>query len=169
MKLLSILLLLLIFGTYCNGQDKTQPKHSAGKPITIHAGNPKMVKTQGAKYGNVYCRLQDKGSNLWFATDGEGVYRYDGKSFTNFTEKDGLSSNYVSAIIQDKAGSILLGTNNGICKYDGTSFKNFTEKDGLVLNYVFSAFEDKAGNLWFGTREFGLSRYDGKTFTTFSN
>jgi ligand-binding sensor domain-containing protein len=28
--------------------------------------------------------------------------------------------------------------------------------------------EDKEGNLWFGTRWCGLSRFDGKTFTTFS-
>ena len=28
--------------------------------------------------------------------------------------------------------------------------------------------EDKKGNLWFGTKFFGLSRYDGQTFTTFS-
>jgi len=28
--------------------------------------------------------------------------------------------------------------------------------------------KDKNGNLWFGTKFFGLSRYDGKNFTTFS-
>ena len=27
---------------------------------------------------------------------------------------------------------------------------------------------DKNGNLWFGTKFVGLSKYDGKTFTTFS-
>ncbi|MBK8370821.1 MAG: hypothetical protein IPL20_05480 [Saprospiraceae bacterium] len=35
-------------------------------------------------------------------------------------------------------------------------------------NSVRSILEDKDGNLWFGTRCFGLSRFDGKTFTTFS-
>lgn len=29
--------------------------------------------------------------------------------------------------------------------------------------------EDKQGNLWLGIREYGLSRFDGKTFVTFSN
>ncbi len=52
--------------------------------------------------------------------------------------------------------------------YDGKSIKNFNEKDGLVNNSVISALEDKDGNLWFGTKSCGLSRYDGKTFTTFS-
>ncbi|MBK6903663.1 MAG: hypothetical protein IPH04_12890 [Saprospirales bacterium] len=44
--------------------------------------------------------------------------------FTNFTTKNGLCSNNVSAIIQDKSGNILIGTNNGICKYDGKSLQN---------------------------------------------
>lgn len=54
-------------------------------------------------------------------------------------------------------------------RYDGKSFTNFTTKDGLVNDSVFSALEDKAGNLWFGTRGVGLSRYDGKSFVTYSN
>ena len=40
--------------------------------------------------------------------------------------------------------------------------------DGLVNNAVMSVLKDKNGNLWFGTKWFGLSRFDGKTFTTFS-
>lgn len=66
----------------------------------------KMIRTQGVVSGNVGCELQDKAGNLWFSTGGEGVYRYDGISFTNFTTKDGLSSNDVSAITQDKSGNI---------------------------------------------------------------
>ena len=51
---------------------------------------------------------------------------------------------------------------------DGKTFKNYTTADGLVNNSVFSILEDKDGNLWFGTRWVGLSRFDGKSFTTFS-
>jgi len=57
---------------------------------------------------------------------------------------------------------------NGVYCYDGNALKNYTIKDGLVNNSVMSILEDKQGNLWFGTREFGLSRFDGKTFVTFS-
>jgi ligand-binding sensor domain-containing protein len=53
--------------------------------------------------------------------------------------------------------------------YDGKTMKNYTNKDGLVNNSVMSILEDKQGNLWFGTRGCGLSRFDGKTFVTFSN
>jgi ligand-binding sensor domain-containing protein len=57
---------------------------------------------------------------------------------------------------------------NGVYCYDGKTFKNYTTANGLVNNAVFSILEDKDGNIWFGTRWFGLSRFDGKSFTTFS-
>jgi hypothetical protein len=56
----------------------------------------------GTKYENVVCQLLDKDGNLWFSISGEGAYRYDGKSFTNITTKDGLCNNDVGAIIQDR-------------------------------------------------------------------
>ena len=39
---------------------------------------------------------------------------------------------------------------------------------GLANNYVLSITEDKTGNLWFGTVGGGVSRYDGKSFSTFT-
>lgn len=44
----------------------------------------------------------------------------------------------------------------------------FTTKDGLINYDVWSILEDRAGNLWVGTRNTGLCRFDGKTFTSFS-
>ena len=80
------------------------------------------------------------------------------KSFTHFTEKEGLSNNSVRTILEDKSGNLWFGTNGGgISKYDGTSFTHYTEKEGLISNAIVSIFEDKSGNLWFGSR-FGLSK-----------
>jgi ligand-binding sensor domain-containing protein len=114
----------------------------------------------------VGCELLDKDGNLWFSISGEGAYRYDGKTFTNFTTKDGLCNNNVGAIIQDKAGNILLGTNSGICKYDGNKFTKYPVTDTLRITCMF---EDKDGNLWFGTSGNGIYRYNGKTLNNFLN
>jgi ligand-binding sensor domain-containing protein len=46
------------------------------------------------------------------------------------------------------------------------TWKYFTKKNGLADNYVTTIFEDKNGTLWFGHSGYGISRYDGKTFTT---
>jgi ligand-binding sensor domain-containing protein len=155
-----------IFCIYCHGQVKTNlPKENMDS-------QPRMIRTQGIVSGNIGCELQDRAGNLWFSTSGEGVYRYDGKSFTNFTTKDGLSSNDVSSIIEDKAGNILFGTKNGICKYDPSgakSFSKYSENADLNKLSISSLLEDKDGNLWFGTMNSGVYRYDGKNLTNFLN
>ena len=112
--------------------------------------------------------LEDRRGNLWFATTYSGVYYYDGKSFRNFTTQDGLASDQVTCIYEDKSGNIWFGTGGGASRYDGKSFRNFTTKEGLSNNDVTSIIEDRTGKLWFGTRG-NACFYDGKTFTVFPN
>jgi len=178
------LLLLFLFTTSCNGQVKSNLPDEAR---TITSGQSKLIKTQGSdQYQNVHCGLQDKAGNMWFGTTGEGVYRYDGKSFTQFTEKDGLSSNTVWSILEDKLGNIWIGTKSGLCCYNpkqavGNAITRIliavTKSSNLFLpalvnnassakNEVFSIMQDKSGTLWFGTTE-GVYGYDGKSFTRF--
>ena len=165
-----LLLAAFIFINSCNGQVKSNfPKDTKNKPNTIPDNQPKMIKTQGVVSGNVGCQLQDKAGNLWFSTGGEGAYRYDGKVFTNFTTKDGLSDNDVRAIIEDKAGNIVFGTKSGICQYDGKRFTSYSAINTLGILPITCLLEDRDGNLWFGTMGKGIYRYDGKTLTNFLN
>lgn len=112
-------------------------------------------------------QLQDKNGNIWFS-NWDGVYRYDGKVFTTFTKKDGLQGNVGVRIIQDKKGNIWFGGDGGLCSYDGKYFICFTKKDGLLNESVWSILEDKTGAIWVGTRNTSLFRYDGKTFTNYT-
>jgi ligand-binding sensor domain-containing protein len=155
------LLLMSILFISCNGQSST-----SWNTNNQTEQEPKLVRTMTTKNENVQCELLDKDGNLWFSIKGEGAYRYDGKSFTNFTTKDGLCNNNVGSIIQDRAGNILLGTNRGICKYDGNKFKPFPIPDTLGITCML---EDKDGNLWFGTWTNGIYRYNGKTLDNFLN
>ena len=77
--------------------------------------HPKLIKTIGN--GNVQCSLQDKAGNLWFGTSDDGLYKYDGKSFSQFLVADGLSSNGINDILEDKEGNIWIGTKDGVCLY----------------------------------------------------
>lgn len=159
--------LLLVFITACNGQVKTDPtKTIINKQTPIEGDHPKIVRTLGTQYENVGCQLLDKDGNLWFSISGEGAYRYDGKSFTNFTTKDGLCNNDVGSIIEDRAGNILLGTSSGICKYDGNKFTKYPVPDTLSITCML---EDKDGNLWFGTMGKGIYRFNGITLDNFLN
>lgn len=159
------LLLVVCFFTLCNGQTKSQAQaDSVNLTTTTVVRQPKMMRTLGTDYTQVGCGFQDKEGNLWFGTLNEGVYRYDGKSFTQFTKKNGLSDNGVNFITEDKAGNILFGTNRGICKYDRGKFINDPLTDTLSIT---SFLEDQEGNTWFGLMNKGIYRYDGRDFSNF--
>jgi len=129
---------------------------------------------------------QDRTGNLWFGTNGLGVYRYDGTSsregrprLTNFSEKDGLCNNFVQCIVQDDSkgehkGEIWFGTRfGGISRFDGARFTNFTTKEGLSHNFVWTFLQDNSGDnpngdLWIGSAGGGLMLYNGQTFRHFS-
>ncbi|MFN0058052.1 MAG: two-component regulator propeller domain-containing protein [Planctomycetota bacterium] len=55
--------------------------------------------------------LEDSKGNFWFGSWKEGVCRFDGKSLTYFTAKDGLSDNQIRSIQEDK---MELSTASGI-------------------------------------------------------
>lgn len=148
---------ICLISVSCNGQVKTDaPKETIQK-----IGQPKLIRTQGTdEYANVHCSLEDKNGNLWFGTTGEGLYKYDGKEFTNFLDKDGVEGNNVWCAYEDKSGRVWFGTDYGVCCYDQASkkFETFwighqditsgTEKD---KNAVRSILQDKNGTFWLGT------------------
>ena len=122
--------------------------------------------------------LEDKKGNFWLGSIGSGVYYYDGKSFQNYTTRDGLAGNSVNAIYEDRTGNIWVGAS----RYDGNSFRNFTAKDGLTNSNVNSIIEDKNGNIWTcsesaespawvgiqtgNIQAWAISRYDGNSLSS---
>lgn len=49
--------------------------------------------------------------------------------FRHFSVEDGLSSNSVRALMQDKYGFLWIGTDEGLNRYDGTTVKLYRLKD----------------------------------------
>jgi ligand-binding sensor domain-containing protein len=127
--------------------------------------------------------IEDQQGNIWFSRDGYGVCKYNGKSFTQFTKKEGLVSNNIQEILEDKNGNIWFGSRvvehdnpdttrrsgeGGLSKFDGKAFTHFPEIKGLCKNEVYAITEDRKGNIWIGANGLGLYRYDGKEFRLFS-
>ena len=159
---LSILLILLFF-TSCNGQ----------KSKTDEIKVPKVYTDADI----VTSSIIDKNGNLWFGTTTEGLYKYDGKTFTNFNKKNGLCTDQIWSIIEDNKGIIWLGTNKGICKYDYKKFVQIalpyidTNSDwykdiypNVNPNQTISMIQDRNGIFWIGTSGGGAYKYDGKKF-----
>ena len=155
-----------------------------------------FTKKEGLSSNKVLCAYEDKIGNLWFGTWG-GVSRYDGsriealelcenaskedlyglkkennkfiKTFTNFTQEDGLSNNIIFSISEDKSGNMWFGTlGGGINRYNKKSFTNFTKKEGLAESLIISISKDKKENLWLGTMDNGAIYYNGESFSNFT-
>jgi len=80
----------------------------------------------------------------------------------------GVPDKKVSAIFQDRAGRLWLGTQGGLLRFDVDHLKLFTTRDGLSADDVRAIGEDGEGNLWVGTEGGGLNRLRDGHFTCFT-
>lgn len=119
---------------------------------------------------SVYGVNKDKDGNIWFGTFVAGAFRYDGKSFLWFDEKElsilpNATAPGVRSIIQDKDGYFWLS--NFISKYkigaNTLAYKKFKGIEKDKPKYFNSGIVDKDGDLWMTTYGGGVWKYDGKT------
>ena len=106
--------------------------------------------------------IQDRKGNIWIAAF-DGIFWYDGKSFTNITSK--VSSARFFSVLEDGEGKFWFGTiGSGVYHYDpkaadGQKFRHFTTAEGLIDNRVPHISKDRSGRIWFGTLT-GASRFE---------
>jgi signal transduction histidine kinase/ligand-binding sensor domain-containing protein len=101
---------------------------------------------------------------MWIGTT-NGVSKYDGISFTNYTDSEGLCGNFIRNFIQDKEGKIWIASDkSGLSVFDGKSFLNYSRKEGLIDNSIYFFFRDKNDDIWLGAGSTHLLKFDGVSF-----
>jgi len=150
-----------------------------------------LTTKDGLVHNHISAIHQVIDGTFWIGTLG-GLSHYNGQNFINFTMAEGLVSNAVSDIHQSSDGMLWIttkdtetgkknffdtGSGTGICRYDGRRFTNFSMDDGLASDLVNDVHQSQDGSLWFATtsqrlgfRQIngGISRYDGRTFSTYT-
>jgi signal transduction histidine kinase/ligand-binding sensor domain-containing protein len=85
-----------------------------------------------------------------------------GLDFHTYTTAEGLLSNNIKFLHQDRNGFLWIGSSEGICVYDGVRFSSFSGEDGLPYSEVYDIAEDSSGTIWLATLH-GIRRYvDGR-------
>lgn len=149
---------VVVFCTSWKGQQQLQLLKD-----TIKSGSKNALPVQGPKKitRNI---IQDRKGNIWMAAF-DGIFRYDGKSFANITDK--VSQARFFSVLEDRKGNLWFGSiGSGVYRYDGKTFRHFTTVEGLLNNDVGSIYEDRNGNIWFGVFG-GASCYNGKYFRNY--
>lgn len=103
--------------------------------------------------------LQASNGDIWLATDGEGLIRYkpEKNESTFFTIENGITSNSVNGIVEDKNGDIWFTTEKNLYKLDKTADRVMSMNEFIGVEWgrynPNACLLRKNGNLAFGTAE----------------
>ena len=87
-----------------------------------------------------------------------GLARQNGDGWEIIDAQQGLTTNDISAVMQDREGSMWMGLlGSGVARWLGYSeWEGWSEREGLSRESVWSIARDAGGRLWVGT-QFGLN------------
>ena len=112
----------------------------------------KEIKTSSVGVRTIF---EDSNKRLWIGPLNSGLYLFNEDStITNYTVADGLSSNFITGILEDDLGYLWISTISGLCRFDTQSneFMNFYASDGIRGDeFNGGAFvKSYSGDLYFG-------------------
>ena len=121
----------------------------------LDAGGTHFTMREGAAPANSTAPIlaQDQQGRLLMSCD-RGLGRLSGKRWEYTSAGEGLTSNDVSSIIQDREGSVWVGLlGSGVARWLGyNEWENWSTGEGLSRESVWSISRDKAGRIWAGTQ-----------------
>ena len=144
-----------------------------GYNFKIYRNDPKDKLSLSSNF--VADLAKDKNGNIWIATQGGGLDKFDSRLNTfihyqhNDKNKNSIASNYLSRLTIDTAGNIWVGTlNEGLDCFNpktlkAVHYKNKPEDErSLSENRVMALFCDSRNNIWIGTQTTGLNIFNTK-------
>lgn len=107
----------------------------------------------------LWCIHEDDQGDLWFGSNGAGVYRYDGEALEQFSAESGLAGDTVRGIHDDGRGGLLVSTTDGVSRFDGQDWSDVE----VVEHSGTDGWRLDPGDVWlvFAPGEGGPCRFDG--------
>lgn len=135
------------FGTNSGGVGKFD-----GNNFTTISDNDGLINN------NVYSIAENDANELLFGTS-KGLSVYNGVSFRNYAEKQGLKNSWIFKVLQDK-DITWIGTQEGVYQLKKGKIVAFDRNELLNRSSVYSMFMDAEQNLWFATLQNGVIYYN---------
>jgi len=135
-----------------------------GTPIGIHVYQDSKLQYKNFKDSlnksftyDINCFQQDSKDQIWVGTyhNGLALLNLKNNRFKIFNTSNGLPSDNILAIKEDKDTNLWISTDNGLVKYNRRlkTFRSFNILDGLpdIQFNTNSALNDSQGRMYFGT------------------
>jgi ligand-binding sensor domain-containing protein/signal transduction histidine kinase len=90
---------------------------------------------------------QDSIGNIWLATAGGGISKFDSEGFTNYSIADGLPNSMLNDLVY-RHQKLYIGTASGLSIFDGKQFTNISIDDSYVYNSIFQLHVDSQAAVW---------------------
>ena len=94
--------------------------------------------------------LLDRHNALWVGTNQNGLYRIYRGHVEHFGSVDGLSSDNVRTLFEDREGNVWVVTTKGIDNFRDVPVVSFSTREGLSTTEVDTVFASRNGSVWVG-------------------
>ena len=108
--------------------------------------------------------FQDHSGRIWVGFHDHGLALLDGDKPRVFTTRDGLASNEIFSIDEDRNGDLLLATREGLSRMHAGHFSNQIIDDPLNRRLVFDVLQDRQGRIYVASPA-GVSQVEGRRVT----
>lgn len=90
----------------------------------------------------------DSHQAIWVGTQGDGLYRISGQQVAHYGSRDGLSSDSVNKILEDREGNIWIATQEGVDRFRDVKLATFSVHEGLAADQVNAVVASQDGSTW---------------------
>jgi len=97
---------------------------------------------------SVYDMTFDGDGSLWVASVGKGIFRIRGDVVEHYGRTEGLSSDTVTALFEDREGIVWAATTNGIDSFRDPRIVTFSAVEGLGKDTAVGVLADQDGTIW---------------------
>lgn len=124
---------------------------TAGSVIVVENSNKKYFKNCCNLPGKLSSVLIDEENFMWISGD-RGLTLYYNGIFSTFGKEDGLTSEMVYGMVEDRNGVVWVGTRGGgLFFYSDGKFRQVPESAGVPGHFIGGLMVDDKGDLWVGT------------------
>ena len=122
--------------------------------FNVYSGE-QMMTIDGA--GNQWILFEENNAGNGAGPDIYGAARFNGVSWTHFTQADGLMGGPLYAIIRDHSGNIWVSGDSGIAEYSNGVWHTYQYQDNFSNLRIFGSLAaDSSGNIWVASAERGF-------------